>query len=71
MESPLTVEEADDMLKDLAAKGHLDVGVHGGGIFYGLWRAEDAEKRGPRRSSRCRGGGRSCYHSVPGRGFGV
>ncbi len=47
MESPLTVEEADDMLKDLAAKGHLDVRVRGGGIFYGLWRAEDAEKRRP------------------------
>ena len=47
METSLTVEEADDMLKDLAAKGHLDVRVRGGGIFYGLWRAGDAEKRGP------------------------
>jgi hypothetical protein len=46
METSLTVEEADDMLKDLAAKGHLEVRVRGGGIFYGLWRAEDSEKRG-------------------------
>ena len=46
METSLTVEEADDMLKELATKGHLDVRVRGGGIFYGLWRAEDAEKRG-------------------------
>lgn len=45
METSLTVEEADDMLKALAAKGHLDVRVRGGGIFYGLWRAEDVEKR--------------------------
>ena len=46
METSLTVEEADDMLKDLAAKGHLEARVRGGGIFYGLWRAEDSEKRG-------------------------
>jgi hypothetical protein len=46
METSLTVEEADDMLKDLAAKGHLEVRVRGGGIFYGLWRSEGAEKRG-------------------------
>ncbi len=46
METSLTVEEADDMLRDLAAKGHLEVRVRGGGIFYGLWRADEAEKRG-------------------------
>ncbi len=46
METSLTVEEADDMLKNLAAKGHLEVRVRGGGIFYGLWRAEGAERRG-------------------------
>ena len=46
METSLTVEEADDMLKDLAAKGHLEVRVRGGGIFYGLWRGEEAERRG-------------------------
>ena len=46
METSLTVEEADGMLKDLAAKGHLDVRVRGGGLFYGLWPAEGAEKRG-------------------------
>jgi hypothetical protein len=37
METSLTVSEADEMLKDLAAKGHLDVRVRGGGLFYGLW----------------------------------
>ena len=46
METSLSVEEADDMLKDLAAKGHLEVRVRGGGIFYGLWRGEEAERRG-------------------------
>lgn len=46
METSLTVEEADGMLKDLAAKGHLDVRVRGGGMFYGLWRSEGSEKRG-------------------------
>ena len=45
METSLTVEEADDMLKELAARGHLDVRVRGGGIFYGLWRAESSENR--------------------------
>lgn len=37
METTLTVNEADKMLEDLAAKGHLDVKVRGGGLFYGLW----------------------------------
>ena len=37
METSLTVNEADEMLKELAAKGHLDVRVRGGGLFYGLW----------------------------------
>jgi hypothetical protein len=37
METSLTVSEADRMLEDLAAKGHLDVRVRGGGLFYGLW----------------------------------
>lgn len=45
METSLTVEEADEMLKDLAAKGHLDVRVRGGGIFYGLWKPEDDDPR--------------------------
>lgn len=44
METSLTVEEADGMLKDLAAKGHLDVRVRGGGIFYGLWKSEDENR---------------------------
>jgi hypothetical protein len=37
METSLTVDEADRMLEGLAAKGHLDVRVRGGGLFYGLW----------------------------------
>jgi hypothetical protein len=47
METSLTVNEADEMLKDLAAKGHLDVRVRGGGLFYGLWEtdSEAARKR--------------------------
>lgn len=40
METSLTVNEADEMLEDLAAKGHLDVRVRGGGLFYGLWETD-------------------------------
>jgi hypothetical protein len=47
METSLTVNEADEMLKDLAAKGHLDVRVRGGGLFYGLW--ENDSEAGRRR----------------------
>ena len=46
METSLTVNEADKMLEDLAAKGHLDVRVRGGGLFYGLWETDsEAERR--------------------------
>ena len=45
METSLTVNEADKMLEDLAAKGHLDVRVRGGGLFYGLWET-DSEATG-------------------------
>lgn len=37
METSLTVDEADRVLGDLAAKGHLEARVRGGGIFYKLW----------------------------------
>ena len=40
METSLTVNEADKMFEDLAAKGHLDVQVRGGGLFYRLWENE-------------------------------
>jgi hypothetical protein len=40
METSLTVNEADKMLEGLAAKGHLDVRVRGGGLFYRLWENE-------------------------------
>jgi len=45
METSLTVNEADEMLKDLAAKGHLDVRVRGGGLFYGLWETNSEAAR--------------------------
>jgi hypothetical protein len=45
METSLTVDEADRMLEDLAAKGHLDVRVRGGGLFYGLWESGSGTAR--------------------------
>ncbi len=45
METSLTVNEADEMLEDLAAKGHLDVHVRGGGLFYGLWETDSEATR--------------------------
>jgi hypothetical protein len=46
METSLTVNEADKMLEDLAAKGHLDVRVRGGGLFYGMWEnGSEADRR--------------------------
>ena len=45
METSLTVNEADKMLEDLAAKGHLDVRVRGGGLFYGLWETDSESGR--------------------------
>ncbi len=46
METSLTVAEADRMLKELAEGGHLQVRVHGGGLFYSLWEAEGGEEAG-------------------------
>jgi hypothetical protein len=46
METSLTVNEADEMLEDLAAKGHLQVRVRGGGLFYALWETESEAVRG-------------------------
>jgi hypothetical protein len=45
METTLTVDEADRMLADLAAKGHLEVKVRGGGLFYGLWEGDSGAQR--------------------------
>ena len=45
METSLTVNEADGMLEDLASKGHLDVRVRGGGLFYGLWETDSEAAR--------------------------
>jgi hypothetical protein len=46
IETSLTVDQADKMLEDLAARGHLDVKVRGGGIFYGLWEGGSGAARG-------------------------
>ena len=46
METSLTVEEADGMLRKLAEGGHLQVRVHGGGLFYSLWEAEGGKEAG-------------------------
>jgi hypothetical protein len=35
--APLSVAEADKMLKELAEGGHLDVRQRGGGLFYAPW----------------------------------
>ena len=46
METSLTVNEADEMLKELAEGGHLEVRVRGGGLSYSLWDYEkDVERR--------------------------
>lgn len=37
METSLSVAQADAMLEELAEAGHLEVRVHGGGLFYALW----------------------------------
>ncbi|MGB3634397.1 MAG: hypothetical protein WA982_10185 [Rubrobacteraceae bacterium] len=44
MNTTLTVSEADEMLKELAEGGHLDVRVRGGGLFYALWGYENLEE---------------------------
>jgi hypothetical protein len=36
-ETSLSVAEADRMLKELAAGGHLEVRARSGGLFYALW----------------------------------
>lgn len=46
MNTSLTVSEADEMLKNLAEGGHLDVRVRGGGLFYALWGYENRETSG-------------------------
>ena len=46
MNTSLTVSEADEMLKNLAEGGHLDVRVRGGGLFYALWGYENPREVG-------------------------
>jgi hypothetical protein len=46
METSLTVAQADQMFRELAGGGHLDVRVRGGGLFYALWEPEEDASRG-------------------------
>jgi hypothetical protein len=46
VETSLTVKEADEMLKELAEGGHLEVRMHGGSLSYSFWDYEGIEKRG-------------------------
>lgn len=44
----LTVREADEMLKELAEGGYLQMRVRGGALSYSLWGYEKDEERGNR-----------------------
>jgi hypothetical protein len=44
VETLLAVREAEEMLKELAEGGHLEVRVRGGGLSYSLWDYEGVEK---------------------------
>ena len=46
METSLSVKEADEMLKELAEDGHLEVRMRGGTLSYSLWDHEKDEERG-------------------------
>ncbi len=46
VETSLSVREADEMLKELAEGGHLEVRVRGGVLSYSLWDHEKDEERG-------------------------
>jgi hypothetical protein len=37
LETSLSVEQAERMLSELAGKGHLEVRVEHGRLFYSLW----------------------------------
>ena len=45
VETSLSVREADEMLKELAQGGHVEIRVRGGGLSYSLWDHEGIEKR--------------------------
>ena len=46
VETSLSVREADELLKELAEGGHLEVRVRGGALSYSLWDYEKDEPRG-------------------------
>jgi len=68
METSLTVEEADGMLRRLAEGGHLQVRVRGGGLFYSLWEVESGEEAGQMggRERGMRDGARGIIHGPKG-----
>jgi hypothetical protein len=41
METSLSVAKARRMLKELAEAGHLEVRMHGVGLFYAFWEDTD------------------------------
>ncbi len=46
VETSLTVKEADELLKELAEGGHLEIRVRGGALSYLLWSYEEDEETG-------------------------
>jgi hypothetical protein len=46
VETSLTVREAEEMLKELAEGGHLEMRIRGGALSYSLWDHEKVEERG-------------------------
>ena len=46
VQTSLSVREADEMLKELAEGGHLEIRVRGGALSYSLWSHEKDEERG-------------------------
>ena len=46
VQTSLSVREADEMLKELAEGGHLEIRVRGGSLSYSLWSHEKDEERG-------------------------
>ncbi len=50
VETSLSVREADEMLRELAEGGHLEIRVRGGALSYSLWDHERDEEKGIGRS---------------------
>jgi hypothetical protein len=50
METSLSVAAADEMLRELAEGGHLEVRVRGGALFYALWGRSGTLEEGDERA---------------------